>query len=64
MTQPEFSIEELAQFFELPLKTAALHLHISVSKLKTVCRQLQIPRWPFRKVLLIKFLTVFLRFQA
>jgi hypothetical protein len=49
----EYSFNDIAKYFELPLADAARMLNISVSKLKTTCREKNIPRWPFRRVILL-----------
>nr|BAN21752.1 minus dominance protein [Gonium octonarium] len=41
---------EISQFFHLPIKEASKRLCISTTYLKRICRQLGIPRWPYRKV--------------
>lgn len=46
--QPTF--EEISSFFELPMTEAASKMQISLSKLKILCRELEIPRWPYRRV--------------
>ncbi|KAL0490266.1 hypothetical protein AKO1_006461 [Acrasis kona] len=42
--------EELAQYFEMPIKAVAALMGISLTQLKRVCRQSGIPRWPYRKI--------------
>lgn len=54
---------EIAQYFELPITEAAAkvkknlkhfchkkQLNVSVSKLKRISRELNVPRWPYRRV--------------
>lgn len=42
--------EDIAKYFEKPLDEAAASLQISTSSLKRLCREYQIPKWPYRKV--------------
>lgn len=41
---------KLEDYFELTEAQAAMKLGISVTKLKNVCRERNIPRWPHRRV--------------
>nr|BAN21749.1 minus dominance protein [Gonium viridistellatum] len=41
---------DLSSYFHLPIKEASKSLGISTTYLKRICRQLGIPRWPYRKV--------------
>nr|BAK20037.1 minus dominance protein [Gonium maiaprilis]BAK20038.1 minus dominance protein [Gonium maiaprilis] len=41
---------DISSFFHLPIKEASKSLGISTTYLKRICRQLGIPRWPYRKV--------------
>jgi len=44
------TIAEIKQTFHLPLEQAAQTFNICVSKLKKLCREHGITRWPYRKV--------------
>ncbi|KAJ4801347.1 RWP-RK domain-containing protein [Rhynchospora pubera] len=46
--EPKFDHE--AKKFSLPIKEAAIDLKVSVSTLKLRCRELGIPKWPYRKI--------------
>ncbi|KAJ4733599.1 Plant regulator RWP-RK family protein [Rhynchospora pubera] len=46
----ELKLEHVAQKFSLPIKEAARDLKVSVSTLKFRCRELGIPKWPYRKI--------------
>nr|BAN21753.1 minus dominance protein [Gonium quadratum] len=41
---------DISGYFHLPIKEASKSLGISTTYLKRICRQLGIPRWPYRKV--------------
>nr|BAN21751.1 minus dominance protein [Gonium multicoccum] len=41
---------DISSYFHLPIKEASKSLGISTTYLKRLCRQLGIPRWPYRKV--------------
>nr|BAF99249.1 minus dominance protein [Gonium pectorale] len=41
---------DISSYFHLPIKEASKCLGISTTYLKRICRQLGIPRWPYRKV--------------
>nr|BAN21750.1 minus dominance protein [Gonium multicoccum] len=41
---------DISNYFHLPIKEASKSLGISTTYLKRLCRQLGIPRWPYRKV--------------
>lgn len=43
----DFQVQELAQYFQIPQKTAAKILGVSVITLKRCCKRLGI-KWPFR----------------
>lgn len=42
----EYTFEEVAQHFELPIKEASENLNVSLTQLKRICRTLDIPKWP------------------
>lgn len=44
------TFEEISQFFEGPLKDAAVKLKMSLSLLKKLCREHGFERWPYRKI--------------
>ncbi|KAJ4778270.1 Vesicle-associated membrane protein 727 [Rhynchospora pubera] len=46
----ELKLEHVAHKFSLPIKEAARDLKVSVSTLKFRCRELGIPKWPYRKI--------------
>ncbi|KAJ0394836.1 hypothetical protein ATCC90586_007443 [Pythium insidiosum] len=45
-----FDVEELQQYYHLPLKTAAKRLGICEAALKRICRRNQIRKWPYRQL--------------
>lgn len=45
---------ELSKYFHLPIAEAALHLGSCVTVVKKLCRSFGIPRWPHRKVRLLR----------
>lgn len=46
----EFDLEELAQFFHLPINEVAVELGVCATVLKKICRKNGIKRWPHRKI--------------
>ena len=44
-----FTIDLLRPLFHLPIKTAALHVNLCPTALKSVCRKLGMLRWPFKQ---------------
>nr|BAZ96195.1 minus dominance protein [Yamagishiella unicocca]BBC28454.1 minus dominance protein, RWP-RK containing transcription factor [Yamagishiella unicocca] len=46
---------DISSFFHLPIKEASRELGLSTTYLKRICRQLGIPRWPYRKVASLDF---------
>ena len=44
------SREDLAAYFDMPIKAAAKEIGICTTILKKLCRKNGIPRWPHRKV--------------
>ncbi|CAL5030554.1 unnamed protein product [Urochloa decumbens] len=44
------TLDEIAQYFHLPIREASKTLKIGVSILKRKCRNYGIPRWPHRKI--------------
>jgi hypothetical protein len=50
----EISFEEIQKHFETPIKEAAMNLEISLTQLKRICREMDIPRWPYRKLFSIQ----------
>lgn len=46
----EITFVEVQRYFDLSIKDASQELGISLTQLKRVCRQLDIPKWPHRKV--------------
>ncbi|KAK8941637.1 Protein RKD3 [Platanthera guangdongensis] len=46
----DIGFEEVAQHFRVPINIAAKELKIGVTLLKQRCRELNIPRWPCRKL--------------
>jgi len=50
MDSQEITLQQVSQYFDIPLAEAATLLNVSSSKMKIVCRQLGITRWPYRKV--------------
>jgi hypothetical protein len=53
----EITFEDLQHNFEFPIKEAAVNLHVSLTQLKRICRDHDIPRWPHRKVFFFSQLT-------
>lgn len=47
------NIDSIKPFFHLPLDKAAQQLGVSTTTLKTFARLQEVPRWPFRRVILI-----------
>ncbi len=45
-----FHFQQIAKHFEIPEAVAAQHLGISKTQLKKLCREHDIPRWPYRRV--------------
>jgi len=46
----DFDLEELAQYFHLPINEVAVELGICATVLKKICRKNGIKRWPHRKI--------------
>jgi biotin operon repressor len=46
----DYSFQDLAVFFDEPIIEAAVHLGVSETYLKRLCRLLSIRRWPYRKI--------------
>ncbi|KAJ4753566.1 hypothetical protein LUZ62_064552 [Rhynchospora pubera] len=46
----ELKFDHVAKKFSLPIKDAARDLKVSMSTLKFRCRELGIPKWPYRKI--------------
>jgi hypothetical protein len=44
------TFEEISDYFEGPLKDAAVKLKMSLSLLKKLCREHGFERWPYRKI--------------
>lgn len=44
------TLDDIAQYFHLPIRDASRTLKIGLSILKKKCRQYGIPRWPHRKL--------------
>ncbi|GLC77773.1 hypothetical protein PLESTM_001141100 [Pleodorina starrii] len=47
--------KDISSFFHMPIKDASRELGLSTTYLKRICRQLGIPRWPYRKVASLAF---------
>ncbi|KAL9654532.1 hypothetical protein ABK040_006597 [Willaertia magna] len=50
----EITFKDIQECFDLPIKEAADNLGISLTQLKRICREQNIPRWPFRKLQALK----------
>ncbi|KAL0908482.1 hypothetical protein M5K25_022979 [Dendrobium thyrsiflorum] len=46
----DITFEELAKHFQMPINEAAKVLNVGITLLKKRCRELNIPRWPHRKM--------------
>lgn len=46
----ELSLDELAQYFHLPIAEAAKEIGVCATVLKKICRKNNVPRWPHRKI--------------
>eukprot|EP01080_Neovahlkampfia_damariscottae_P006316 gene6316-10323_t len=46
----EITFEDLQHNFEYPIKEAAVNLNVSLTQLKRICRDHDVPRWPHRKL--------------
>mmetsp|Transcript_7672 Transcript_7672/g.10711 ORF Transcript_7672/g.10711 Transcript_7672/m.10711 type:complete len:322 (+) Transcript_7672:122-1087(+) len=46
----DFDLEELAQYFHLPINEVAAELGVCATVLKKICRKNGIKRWPHRKI--------------
>jgi len=46
----QIGLEELSQFFHLPISAVAKELGVCATVLKKICRRNGIPRWPHRKI--------------
>lgn len=46
----EITFQDIQENFDLPIKEAADAMQISLTQLKRICRENDIPRWPYRKV--------------
>ena len=44
-----FTVDLLRPLFHLPIKTAALHVNLCPTALKSVCRKLGMLRWPYKQ---------------
>lgn len=44
------ALEDLVQYFGLPIVEASRNLKVGLTVLKRKCRELGIPRWPHRKI--------------
>ena len=51
----QITFEVIQSYFETPIKEAAANLGVSLTQLKRICREMDIPRWPHRKVLIYFF---------
>eukprot|EP01027_Heterolobosea_sp_BB2_P011876 GEZU01017242.1.p1 GENE.GEZU01017242.1~~GEZU01017242.1.p1 ORF type:complete len:174 (+),score=38.76 GEZU01017242.1:554-1075(+) len=49
--QNTYTLDQLRPYFFFAISEAAEKLKIGISKLKFICRQLKIGRWPYRKVI-------------
>lgn len=47
---PEITLQELSQYFSMPITQASKELKVGLTVLKKRCRQFGIPRWPHRKM--------------
>ncbi|KAL0481482.1 hypothetical protein AKO1_011280 [Acrasis kona] len=45
-----FLFDEISRHFEIPEAVAATHLGISKTQLKKLCREHDVPRWPYRRL--------------
>ncbi|KAL5567751.1 hypothetical protein UlMin_024326 [Ulmus minor] len=52
----ELKLDEIQKYFNFPIKEAAKGLRVGVTRLKKRCRELNISRWPHRKLSSIKHL--------
>ncbi|KAM6586537.1 hypothetical protein CsatA_009142 [Cannabis sativa] len=52
----QLELDEIQRCFKLPIKDAAMELGIGVTRLKKRCRELNIMRWPHRKLKSLKYL--------
>ncbi|PKU73863.1 Protein RKD3 [Dendrobium catenatum] len=50
MKREDITFEELAKHFQMPINEAAKVLNVGITLLKKRCRELNIPRWPHRKI--------------
>ncbi|XP_037450944.1 protein RKD1-like [Triticum dicoccoides] len=48
--KPSLTFELVSQFFCMPIDEAARELNVGLTSLKRRCRELGIPRWPWRTV--------------
>ncbi|EFC49200.1 RWP-RK domain-containing protein [Naegleria gruberi] len=46
----DITFQDIQENFDLPIKEAADALQISLTQLKRICRENDIPRWPYRKL--------------
>jgi hypothetical protein len=46
----EIGFEDIQKYFDTPIKEASDQLGVSLTQLKRICRECDIPRWPYRKV--------------
>ncbi|EFC48509.1 predicted protein [Naegleria gruberi] len=44
------AFNDIASCFEMPIRDASQLLGVSLTQLKRLCREFQIPRWPFRRL--------------
>lgn len=49
-------LDEIQKYFDVPIKEAAKELRVGVTRLKKRCRELNIMRWPHRKLKSLKYL--------
>ncbi|XP_062074862.1 protein RKD4 [Humulus lupulus] len=52
----ELELDVIQKYFNVPIKEAAMELGIGVTRLKKRCRELNIMRWPHRKLKSLKYL--------
>lgn len=52
----ELELDDIQKYFNVPIKEAAKELRVGVTRLKRRCRELNITRWPHRKLKSLKYL--------
>ncbi|PON81253.1 RWP-RK domain containing protein [Trema orientale] len=52
----ELELDDIQKYFDVPIKEAAKGLRVGVTRLKKRCRELNIMRWPHRKLKSLKYL--------